>query len=133
MTAKLQQFRANSCELTTFVESCNDRQMQRPRSDKLDTAQSLQNVREIWHRFMAVAVFSAFRKSLTYGVENNKRDRLPSGRGNRVQDRGQRPNRHLNWLNFLRADRNAISIRAIENQRLGIANHHESTPLLLAV
>ena len=29
-TAKLQQLRANSREMTTFAESCNDREMQRP-------------------------------------------------------------------------------------------------------
>ena len=44
MTAKLQQLRANSHEMTTFAEACNDREMQRPRSDKLETAQLLQNL-----------------------------------------------------------------------------------------
>ena len=29
-TAKLQQLRVNSREMTTFAESCNDREMQRP-------------------------------------------------------------------------------------------------------
>ena len=63
-TAKLPQFRANSREMTTFAQSCSDRQMQRPRSEKLETAQLLQNVHEILRRFMAVVVSSAFRKSL---------------------------------------------------------------------
>ena len=38
-TAKLQQLRVNSHEMTTFAESCNDREMQRPWNDKLKTAQ----------------------------------------------------------------------------------------------
>ena len=36
-TAKLQQLRVNSREMTTFAESCNDREMQRPWNDKLET------------------------------------------------------------------------------------------------
>ena len=63
-TAKLQQLRANSREMTTFAESCNDREMQRPWNDELETAQLLQNVHEILRRFMAVVVSIAFRKSL---------------------------------------------------------------------
>ena len=63
-TAKVQQLRANSREMTTFAESCNDREMQRPRSDKLETAQSLQLLYEILRRFMAVVISSASRKSL---------------------------------------------------------------------
>ena len=51
--------------MTTFAESCNDREMQRPRSDKLETAQLLQILRRILRRFMAVVVSSAFWKSLT--------------------------------------------------------------------
>ena len=50
--------------MTTFAESCNDREMQRPRSDKLETAQSPQDMHEILCRLMAVGVSSAFRKSL---------------------------------------------------------------------
>ena len=69
-TAKLQQLRANSREVTTFAESCNDRETQRPWSDKLETAQLLQNVYEMSRRFMAVVVSSAFRKSLKNAVEN---------------------------------------------------------------
>ena len=42
-TAKLQQLRVNSREMTTFAESRNDREMQRPWNDKLETAQLLQN------------------------------------------------------------------------------------------
>ena len=61
MTAKLQQLRANSREMRSFAESCNDREMQRPRSDKLETAQSLQNMHEILRRFVAVVVSSASR------------------------------------------------------------------------
>ena len=64
-TAKLQQLRVNSREMTTFAASCNDREMQRPRSDKLETAQLLQNLRKILCRFMAVVVSSAFWKSLS--------------------------------------------------------------------
>ena len=60
MTAKLQQLRVNSHEMTTFAESCNDRDMQRPRSDKLETAQLLQNLCKMLRRFMAVVVSSAF-------------------------------------------------------------------------
>ena len=63
-TAKLQQLRVNSREMTTFAASCNDREMQRPRSDKLETAQLLQILRKILCRFMAVVVSSAFWKSL---------------------------------------------------------------------
>ena len=65
-TAKLQQLRVNSREMTTSAESCNDREMQRLRSDKLETAQLLQILRKILGRFMAVVVSSAFWKSLTY-------------------------------------------------------------------
>ena len=50
--------------MTTFAESCNDREMQRPRSDKLETAQLLQILRKVLRRFMAVFVSSAFCKSL---------------------------------------------------------------------
>ena len=50
--------------MTTFAESCNDREMQRPWNDKSEAAQSLQNVHEILRHFMAVVVSSAFRKSL---------------------------------------------------------------------
>ena len=46
--------------MTTLVESCNDRETQRPWSDKLETAQSLQILHEILRRFMAVVVSSAF-------------------------------------------------------------------------
>ena len=63
-TAKLQQLRVNSREMTTFAASCNDREMQRPRSDKLETAQLLQILHKILCRFMAVVVSSAFWKSL---------------------------------------------------------------------
>ena len=63
-TAKLRQLRTNSREMTTSAESCNDHEMQRPWNDKLETAQSLQNVHEILRRFMAVVISSAFRKSL---------------------------------------------------------------------
>ena len=64
-TAKLQQLRVNSREMTTFAASCNDREMQRTRSDKLETAQLLQILRKILCRFMAVVVSSAFWKSLS--------------------------------------------------------------------
>ena len=63
-TAKPQQLRVNSREMTTFAASCNDREMQRPRSDKFETAQLLQILRKILCRFMAVVVSSAFWKSL---------------------------------------------------------------------
>ena len=63
-TAKPQQLRVNSREMTTFAASCNDREMQRPRSDKFETAQLLQFLRKILCRFMAVVVSSAFWKSL---------------------------------------------------------------------
>ena len=63
-TAKPQQLRVNSREMTTFAASCNDRKMQRPRSDKFETAQLLQILRKILCRFMAVVVSSAFWKSL---------------------------------------------------------------------
>ena len=59
-TAKLQQLRVNSREMTTFAESCNDREMPRPRNDKLESAQLLQNLRQILRRFVAVVVSSAF-------------------------------------------------------------------------
>ena len=63
-TAKPQQLRVNSREMTTFAASCNDREMQRPRSDKFETAQLLQISCKILCRFMAVVVSSAFWKSL---------------------------------------------------------------------
>ena len=63
-TAKPQQLRVNSREMTTFAASCNDHEMQRPRSDKFETAQLLQILRKILCRFMAVVVSSAFWKSL---------------------------------------------------------------------
>ena len=66
-TAKPQQLRVNSREMTTFAASCNDREMQRPRSDKFETAQLLQILRKILCRFMAVVVSSAFWKSLIIG------------------------------------------------------------------
>ena len=69
-TAKLQQLRVNSREMTTFAASCNDRKMQRPRSDKLETAQLLPILRKILCRFMAVVVSSAFWKSLIISLEN---------------------------------------------------------------
>ena len=72
-TAKLQQFRANRSEMTTFAESCNARHMQRLWSDKLDTAQSMQNVHDMLRRFMAVVVSSAFRKSLKLPSTQNKK------------------------------------------------------------
>ena len=65
-TAKLQQLRVNSREMTTLAESCNDREMQRPRNDKLETAQLRENLRQILRRFVAVVVSSAFWKSLTH-------------------------------------------------------------------
>ena len=65
-TAKPQQLRVNSREMTTFAASCNDREMQRPRSDKFETAQLLQILHKILCRFMAVVVSSAFWKSLRY-------------------------------------------------------------------
>ena len=64
-TTKLQQLRVNSREMTTFAESCNDRKTQRPRSDKLETAQLLHILRQILRRFMVVVVSSAFWKSLS--------------------------------------------------------------------
>ena len=67
-TAKPQQLRVNSREMTTFAASCNDREMQRPRSDKFETAQLLQDLRKILCRFMAVVVSSAFWKSLNLKV-----------------------------------------------------------------
>ena len=66
-TAKLQPLRVNSREMTTFPESWNDREMQRPWNDKLEAAQLLQNLRKSLNRFMAVVVSSAFWKSLTEG------------------------------------------------------------------
>ena len=71
-TAKLQQLGANSRDM----KSCNNRKTQRPWSDKLETAQSLQNVHEILRCFMAVVVstWSAFWKSLGNGShESNLR------------------------------------------------------------
>ena len=65
-TAKPQQLRVNSREMTTFAASCNDCEMQRPRSDKFETAQLLQILRKILCRFMAVVVSSAFWKSLMH-------------------------------------------------------------------
>ena len=62
-TAKLQQLRVNSRDMTTFAETCNNREMQRPRSDTLEPAQLLQILRKILRRFMAVVVSSAFWKS----------------------------------------------------------------------
>ena len=63
-TAKLQQLRVNNREMTTFAESCNDREMQWPWNDKLETAQLRQNMRQILRSFVAVVVSSAFWKSL---------------------------------------------------------------------
>ena len=63
-TAKLQQLQANNSEMTTFAESRNDREMQRPWNDKPEAQHSLPKVYEILHRFVAVVVLSAFRKSL---------------------------------------------------------------------
>ena len=80
-TTKLQQLRANSREMTTFAESCNDREMQGPWSDKLETADWQQNVHEILRRFMAVVVSSAFRKSLICWVWDDIRQKGPF-RGN---------------------------------------------------
>ena len=68
-TTKPQQLRDNSREMTTFAASCNDREMQRPRSDKFETAQLLQILRKILCRFMAVVVSSAFWKSLIITCE----------------------------------------------------------------
>ena len=65
-TAKPQQLRVNSREMTTFAASCNDREMQRPRSDKFETAQLLQILHKILCRVMAVVVSSAFWKSLIW-------------------------------------------------------------------
>ena len=65
-TAKLRQLRANSREMTTSAESCNDREMQRPWNDKSETQQLPLELHEILRRFMAVVVSSAFRKSLNY-------------------------------------------------------------------
>ena len=67
-TAKPQQLRVNSREMTTFAASCNDREMQRPRSDKFETAQLLQILRKILCCFMAVVVSSAFWKSLRNSI-----------------------------------------------------------------
>ena len=63
MTTKLQQVRANSREMTTFAESCNDRDMQRPWSDKLETAQSLQNM----HEFCIASAFMAVVGHMRFG------------------------------------------------------------------
>ena len=70
-TAKPQQLRVNSREMTTFAASCNDREMQRPRGDKFETAQLLQILRKILCRFMAVVVSSAFWKSLKWGLKDS--------------------------------------------------------------
>ena len=56
--------RVNSREMTTFAKSCNEREMQRPWNDKLETAQLRQNLRQISRRFVVVVVSSAFWKSL---------------------------------------------------------------------
>ena len=81
-TAKLQQLRVNSREMTTFAASCNDSEMQRPRSDKLETAQLLQILRKILCRFMAVVVSSAFWKSLKIRSAAN----IESTKASRQQD-----------------------------------------------
>ena len=70
-TAKLQQLRDNSREMTTFAESGNDREMQRPWNDKLEAAQLLQILRQILRRFVAVVVSSALWKSLNFWSTGN--------------------------------------------------------------
>ena len=61
-TAKLQQLRINSREMTTFAASCNDREMQRPRSDKLETAQfKLHNCCKFCVRFCVASWLLSFQ------------------------------------------------------------------------
>ena len=67
-TAKLQQLRVNSREMTTFAESCNDREMQRPWNDKLETAHLLQLLRQMLRRFVAVVVSSVGCCQNTAGI-----------------------------------------------------------------
>ena len=59
-TAKLQQLLANSCEMTTFAESCNDLECNDCEVDKLETRHPLPDVHEILCRFMAAVVSGAF-------------------------------------------------------------------------
>ena len=79
-TAKLQQLRVNSREMTTFAESCNNPEMQRPWNDKLEIAPLRQNLRRILRRFVAVVVSSAFWKSLIRGPKTHQNPEIPKKR-----------------------------------------------------
>ena len=63
-TAKRQQLQASNRETTTFAGCCRDGEVQRPWSDKPESQQSSPEFHEILRRFVAVVVWSAFRKSL---------------------------------------------------------------------
>ena len=54
-TAKLQDLRANNREIRTFVESCDDREMQRPWNDKSEAQQLPHELHEILRRFMMLS------------------------------------------------------------------------------